>query len=353
MPVYRDTKTKRLYIEFQYRGFRYKERLPQGTTRATAEASEITAKNSLVLQSHGVPTKTDITFERFLKSYFGPHIDRHYSEDTLHKAIYVCKEAMPFFKGKAIRSIKPADVERFQAYRKGLKTRHGTLRKPATVLRELAVISALFSLAVKNDLCDYNPCSRVKKPTFDNIQDRLLEREDEDKFFKNMHSNWAKDICRFVLNTGLRQNDVMQLTRFGINREKRKLILIQGKTQRRLVVALNDAALEILNRRWHNGSKLLFPSPKSGTAKGSVRHAMTRACDRSGIPHVTIRDLRRTFATRGLEDGHDAWTVADALGHTSLRMIPRYVRSIKNKRKLVDSIGSPTMNPPEGIKKTG
>jgi hypothetical protein len=41
---------------------------------------------------------------------------------------------------------------------------------------------------------------------------------------------------------------------------------------------------------------------------------MLRACARANVPHVTIRDLRRTFATRGLENDNDAATIADALG---------------------------------------
>lgn len=351
MPVYRDKKTKRFYIEFQYKGYRHKERLPKGATRATAEALEIKAKNDLLMQSHGVTRPDDITFERFLKEYFGPHIDRHYSKDTLHKAIYVCKDAMPFFKGKTMRAIRPADVEAFQAYRTKLKTQHDTERKPATVVRELAVISKIFSLAVKNRFCDFNPCAHVDKPTFDNIQDTILRREDEEAFFKNMHSEWARDICRFVLNTGLRQNDVMRLTRFGIDRQEGKIVLIQGKTKRRVIVALNPESLEILNKRWHNGSKLLFPSPASGKETGSVRHAIQRACARAKIPVLSIRDLRRTFATRGLEEGNDAWTVADALGHTSLRMIPRYVRSFGNKQKLAESIRRSPVAPPTGLRK--
>jgi iron complex outermembrane receptor protein len=51
-----------------------------------------------------------------------------------------------------------------------------------------------------------------------------------------------------------------------------------------------------------------------------------------------------------LEEGNDAVTVADALGHSSLRMIPRYVRSLENKRKLVDSIQRTPKNPPVAIK---
>jgi integrase len=153
-----------------------------------------------------------------------------------------------------------------------------------------------------------------------------------------MHSAWARDVCRFVLNTGLRQNDVMRLTPFQVDLAERVIRLTQGKTKRRITVALNDEACEILSRRMRLKPQLIFASPRTGTDGGTVRNAMSRACKRAGIPPLTIRDLRRTFATRALESGNDSFTVADALGHSSLRMIPRYVRSLDNKRRLVDSL---------------
>lgn len=290
-----------------------------------------------------------MTFERFLKEYFGPHIDANYSPANVEKAIYICKAALPFLRGRAIRSIRPADIERFIESRKNTPTMHDTLRKPATVLRELSVISKLFSLAVKNDLCDHNPCSRVERPKFDNTQNRLLGRADQQRFLAALPSQWARDICTMVLNTGLRQNDLMTLTRFSIDREERLIRLVQGKTKRRVEIACNATVMEILERRWQIKNQLLFPSPRTGTENGSVRHTMQRTCDKLEIPRVTIRDLRRTFATRALENGSDGVTVAEALGHTSLRMIPRYVRSLENKRKLAESLENPAKIPPRLI----
>lgn len=347
MPVYRDKKTKRFFIQFQLNGEPYKERLPDSTTRRDAEKIEVRVKSQMLLEQHGMDTqRSSVTFERFIQDVYLPFVENNHSRDSFEKAIDICKAALPFLKGKTMKQIKPADIERFKQHRAELLTQHGTPRKPATVARELSILSKIFSLAVRNELCEYNPCSRVEKPRFDNIQDRILRREDEAIFFANMHSEWARDVCRMVLHTGLRQNDLMQLTRFQIDRENRLISLIQGKTKRRVVVALNAVAMEIIERRWTYRGQLLFASPVTGLDAGSVRHAMIRACTRAGIPHITIRDLRRTFATRGLENGADAVTVADALGHTSLRMIPRYVRSLDNKRKLADSLIDSAVNLP-------
>lgn len=354
MPVYPDKKRQgRFYIEFQLKGERYKERLPGGTTKKDAEKLEIKIKSQMLFEAHGIhQSRPDEVFENFIRKTYLPYVEANHSKVSFEKAIVVCKAALQLgFKGRPMRSFKPADIERFKIARMSLNTLHSTPRKPATVARELSVISKVFSMAVANDICDYNPCSRVEKPKFDNIQDKILQRDDEPAFFNNMHSDWAKDVCKFVLNTGLRQNDVMNLDKFQVDRNTRTAALTQGKTKRRVVIMLNDAAMEIIERRWRNGSRLLFPSPKSGDEKGSVRHAMMRACNRAKIPAITIRDLRRTFATRLEENDIDTLTVAKMLGHSDLRSIHRYRRSFEKMREAAETLTNPAKDTPARLKR--
>ncbi len=128
---------------------------------------------------------------------------------------------------------------------------------------ELSIISKVFSLAVKNDFLEFNPCSRVEKSKFDNIQNRILRMEDEAKFFAEFQSDWAKDICILVLNTGLRQNDALGLSKFNIDWSIDVIRLIQGKTKRVVEIPMNNTVKTLLQARRHNGSDLLFPSPKN------------------------------------------------------------------------------------------
>jgi integrase len=341
MPVYTDKRNGRFFIQFRLHGETYKERLPVGTTKKQAEALEIKVKSQMLFEQHGIDVeRKDFTFERFVQDYYLPHVEAN-TPASLEKALIICKAALAFLKGRQMRSIKPFDIERFKASRMTLKTQHGTQRKPATVLRELCVISGIFSLAVKNDVIEYNPCSRVQKPKFDNVQDRILKREDEQKFFANMYSEWAKDICTIVLNTGLRQNDVMRMTRFEVDLNAGWLRITQGKTSRRVEAFINDAIRPILEKRiekYKDG--LLFPSPITGNEKGSIRHCMLRACKRAKIDPLTIRDLRRTYGTRLQENGVDTATVARMLGHSDLRSIHRYQRSLEMMQKASESLAS-------------
>lgn len=336
MGVYTDKRTGNLFIQFQLRGETYKERLGPKIKRKEAEALEIKIRSQLLFESHGISERNDHTFERFVKDYYLPFVEANHSKDSFEKSINVCRIAMPMFSNRQMRSIKPVELERFKTIRTNAPTMHGTLRKPATVLRELSILSRIFSLAVLNDVCDYNPCSRVEKPKFDNVMDKVLRREDEQKFFANMHSEWAKDICKLVLHTGLRRNDLMRLTRFDVDRPARLIRLVQGKTKRRVIIPLNDVAMEILERRWSLKSDLLFPSPVTGKETGSVTHAMRRACVRAEITVLTIRDLRRTYATR--LDHFDAVTISRMLGHADLRSVHRYQRSLDKMREAAESL---------------
>jgi integrase len=338
MGVYIDKRTKRFYIEFQYKKHRVKERLPEGTTRRDAERVEVRMKNDLMFQSHGISGLADQTFEQFVRDVFGPIADT-YDADRFDRTVGLVKALKPFLKGKPLRSIKASDIEQFKASRIALRTQHGTRRKPATVEREMSIVSSIFAAALANDLIDYNPCSRVKKLKFHNVQDKVLRREDEQAFFANMHSIWARDVCLMVLHTGLRQNDLMRLTRANVRLDENRLVLIQGKTTRLIDLPLNNIAREICERRMANN--LLFRSPVTGTSGGSVRKSMERACERAGISRLTIRDLRRTFMTRNAENGVDAVTGSRLAGHADTRMLHRYIRSTDLMQKAVDLLAQP------------
>lgn len=346
MPVYVDKKTKRLFIQFTLNGERYKERLPEGTTRKRAETIELRVKSQMLFEQHGIDNESkNQKFERFIQDVYLPTIDNNVSKDSFDKAIHICKMALPFFKGKRMRDIKPADIDRFKRSRSELKTMHGTVRKPSTIHRELSIISKIFSLAVRNDLCDYNPVSRIDKPFFDNIQNRVLKEEDETRFLAALPSEWVRDVCILVLNTGLRQNDVMGLTRFQCDLENNWIRLLQGKTQRWHDARINSAVRPILEKRiekYRDG--LLFPSPRSGKA-GSVRHTMIRTCEKLGIEPITIRDLRRTFGTR-IQPITDTVTAARMMGHSDLRSIHRYQRSLEKMAEATDSLANRAINVP-------
>lgn len=340
MPVYTDKKTGRFFVQFDHQGETYKFRLPPDTTKKQAEKLETKKKNTLFFESHGFGRDhNDKLYEDFLIETYLPFMEANRSKVTFDQIVIVCKTSLKFLKGKTLRFIKRSDLERVKTARAETKTKHGKERKPATIVKEMSYISGVFSMAVDDDLCEYNPCSRVSMPKFDNVMDLILREENEEAFFSSFDSQWTADICKMVLNTGLRQKDIMFLTKFQVDLADGVIRRTQGKTKRRVEIPLNDEAREILERRVQSeAGEYLFPSPVTGKPGGSVRHTMQRACQRAEIPIVTIRDLRRTFGTRLHEKGYDDTTVAQLLGHADLRSIHRYKRGTAIKREAVESL---------------
>ena len=343
MAVYFEKRTGKYYIKFQHKGLDYQKTLPRDTTKSKAEEYERKWRTDLFLAEMGLvkvkDEKKDILFQDFYIKYFKPYVKDN-TPASHWQTVATFKSALPFFQDKTLREIKPLDVEKFKQFQINKRTQHDTVRKPATVARQLAVLSKFFSLAVQNDFADSNPVARVDKPKFDNVSDTVLKREDDDKYFEGFTNKWARDICRFVLHTGLRQNDVLGLKKDAVRLDEKLLILIQGKTQRRVQIPLNKNAMEILENWLDNKTEFVFPSPRSKGQGTSVKRACIKASEKIGY-RITIRDLRRTFATRLDENNVPAQTIAALLGQNSLRMVQRYARGKTNLADAVEQLEKP------------
>jgi len=337
--IYLDKRSGRFFVQFDYKKQTFKQYLPKGSTRTAAQRLETKMRSDAFFQANGMTPRDEILFEDCVQDYLA-HI-KHTSK--YDRAEDILTAAKPFLKGKLLRSIDSTDIEKFIHFRTIKPTPHGTARMPATIWREVSVISAFFSYAIKKKRCETNPCKAAEKPSFDNTQIRVLEYKDEAKFLASFDAKGklARDICILVLNTGLRQNDVLGLTDFQCTGHS--IRLLQGKVKRVVEIPLNQAAREIIAK--YSGKGLLFPSPKFKNPRPMqyIRKAITGACERAEIPKVTIRDLRRTFATRLAENGVDALTIAMLLGHSDLRMVHRYARSSETMRKAVEKLPESTL----------
>jgi integrase-like protein len=70
-----------------------------------------------------------------------------------------------------------------------------------------------------------------------------------------------------------------------------------------------------------------------------VKKGFHTTCRIAGIEGLIWKDLRATFGTRLAEAGCDAFTIAQLLGHSAVRMTMRYVRSVEtSKRVAVEAV---------------
>ena len=233
------------------------------------------------------------------------------------------KHLLKFFGDVDLLSISPKMISRYKVLRReaGLK--------PATINRELAMLSKAFNMAVREwEWLTSNPVSRVPKEKEDNERDRWLTVDEEMSLLENS-PDWLRDIILFNLHTGLRQDELLSLTWDRVDDMFRKTIFIkETKNGKPRTIPLNKTAVDILMRKAKVisiKSKIVFHS-KSGTKidKHNLRRAFVIAKERAGIEDFTFHGLRHTFATRLAQRGIDLYKISKLLGHKDIKTTQRY-----------------------------
>jgi integrase len=254
-----------------------------------------------------------------------------------------CKVLSDFFGGKAFNQISPLLIEKFKRERRDSMTRYGEQRKPASVNRELATLSRMFSLAMDNGLVASNPCTKVHKLREDNQRTRYLSAEEEERLMASLTGRRAHlvPLVRLAIHTGMRRGELLGLRWRNVDFLRGAIHVTKTKTNRDRDVPLNSEAREILLglQRESEGEEFVFSNKKTGLNLTDVKKGFSSACREAGIQDFKFHDLRHTAGTRLADTGADAFTIAEVLGHATLQMTKRYTHATdKRKRAAVEAL---------------
>lgn len=206
----------------------------------------------------------------------------------------------------------------------------------ATVNRDLAVLSNIIEHAVDQEWSDDNPLrsmSRKKRREtrrpFTLPTDEMIEWP-----WRHMLTTFG-DLCRFALETGMRKDEIVFLDkRRNILFERQAAQLFKTKTNKVRVVALSDAAMNIIRRQ--PGDGLLFAT-RDGDHYRRVtemwREVMLRSVKSWSDHHpdqqfvrFRFHDLRHIYAIRYLRDGGNIYVLQKQLGHSTIRQTEEYLQ---------------------------
>lgn len=207
-------------------------------------------------------------------------------------------------------------------------SRKGDGVKPATINRELALLSKAFSLAVKEwEWLKDNPVLRVSKEKENNARDRWLTREEETRLL-GISPEWVKQIIIFSLNTGLRLGELTSLEWSRVNVFNKTILINITKNGEQRTVPLNKGALSVLEKKFMIKSlknDYVFINRTGGRVNhNSLRNVFHKLLRRAGIDNFRLHDLRHTFATRLAQRGIDIYKISKLLGHKDIKMTQRY-----------------------------
>ena len=193
----------------------------------------------------------------------------------------------------------------------------------STVHRELALLSHLFNVAVRDwgFAISTNPVSQVRKPTPNKARDRVLNDTQRLALIAacaQCQSPWIKPVVVFALETAARRGEILALTWRDVDLE-RKVAKVSGKTGSR-TIPLSPACVSMLRSLPRSLEGHVFP-----VTIETLKQAYARAVARADIQDFTFHDLRHDALTRLARLGLNILELRSISGHTTANMLQRYV----------------------------
>jgi len=203
-------------------------------------------------------------------------------------------------------------------------------RSPATVVRYLAALSHLFTIAVNEwGWLENNPVKKVRKPKEPRGRVRILS-DDERKALleacKNSNNSFLHTVVVLALSTGMRQGEVMNIRWQDVNIAKGYIVLHETKNNERRSVPLTSYAHELLkehSKLRRLDTDLLFPG-KNPQRPVFIRAPWVVAVKTAKIDDFKFHDLRHSAASYLAMSGASIPEIAEVLGHKTLQMVKRY-----------------------------
>lgn len=199
---------------------------------------------------------------------------------------------------------------------------------PSTLNRETTVLKHMMRRAVVWEQLSRNPfldsqggsLSGLKALREPGGRTRFLNLDEIDRLLAACEPiPYLKAFATVALNTGMRRNEVLSLTRKSIDWQNRSAALTETKNGEARQVYLNDAALEALKALPPRMDGRLFPLHSN-----QVSVAFIRAVRRAGIEDFRLHDCRHTFASYQAMAGIQPRGLQTLLGHRDGRMTARY-----------------------------
>lgn len=203
-------------------------------------------------------------------------------------------------------------------------------RSPATVNRYLAVLSHIFSIAVKEwEWIDDNPVLKVRKPKEAKGRDRYLSDDERRRFLmacEKSDSRFLHVIVVLALATGMRKGEILGLRWKQVDFENKRITLTKtknGETRSVPLVGYGHTLLKTLAPENPSPEKVIFPGKTEGVPV-DIKKGWCNALKAAEITDFRFHDLRHSAASYLGMSGATLLEIAAVLGHKTLSMVKRY-----------------------------
>ena len=267
------------------------------------------------------------------------------------------KHILPYIGKRRLRDITPAVV-------RSLLQAVAVQGASASMVRRVRLhLGLILSDAVKTDLLDTNPVTRVSAPP---VSTPEIQRWSEAEVGKVVRYCLDMDlpIKRYVLvalGTGMRTEELLGLCWDAVDLEDsslhvirvatldergRKTLRMGGKTAKaeRLIPFdhMTKRAL-LVQREYAKGVELVFPNTVGNIwDRGRLRAAFNKLCEGAGVPRIKLYATRSTHGSLLADAGVNLHALAERLGHTDPRFTAKVYLSGSQSahRAVADQFGA-------------
>ncbi len=195
-------------------------------------------------------------------------------------------------------------------------------KQPATLVRHLTVLKAVFNRAKRLGLVKDNPAGLVKAPQVNNVLVRYLLPDQERALLSHLPEQYGP-IVLTALHTGLRQGELIRLVWADVDWNMGVLTIHETKAGERRRVPMNSTVVGLLSRLKARGHahpiERIFPFDAR-----YLRRTFDEAVKAAGLTPFRFHDLRHTFASRLAMQGANDRTLMVLGGWKSPAMLSRY-----------------------------
>jgi len=320
---------KTYYLDVTYKGKRTRKAVGRNKKVAELALKDIEVKIAKE-EFLGIFEDKRISFLDFGRDYL------NYSRSNKAKSSFErdkssVKHLTDFFGDVFLPDIKPEQIEHYKSFRREIV-------KPATVNRELACLSHMFTFAIKLGLVAHSPTEKMKK--FKEPPGRLRFLSIEEIFgLVEASADHLKPIIITAVNTGMRKSEILNLNWNDVSFKNRSIIIRQSKNNEIRIIPINKMLFDSLFELYKNRiADRVFM--RNGKPVKDIRTAFSNALKRSGIKDFRFHDLRHTFASHLVMNGTNLRTVQQLLGHKDIQMTMRYAHLSKDfVQDAVDHLG--------------
>jgi integrase len=268
-------------------------------------------------ESRAAPTVADLA-ARFEQDYVPrkrPSTQRVYRQQ-------IATDILPALGRAKVAAVTHADADAFH--------HRLSARAPTHANRTLAVLSKMFSLAIRWGWRIDNPCRGVERNQ-EQKRTRYLSAAELRRLsvalakFKDVS---AANAVRLLLLTGARRGELLAAKWSDIDLKAGVWVKPAATTKQAALhrVPLSEAACRLLTEMREpagDDAEWVFPA-RGGGHRPHINEAWIKLRKAAGIPDARLHDLRHTYATALASSGLSLPVIGALLGHTTAQTTLRY-----------------------------